>query len=380
MRILFLTMGYPSSKNPSRIVFLQRLVNELVDSGNECTVISPVKYLLDKNTVIGREIQQTNKGNKVIAYFPSYICFWLTARREKDIFKEISVKNYINAVKKTIRDNGIEFDVVYSHFLGISAECAIAIADEYKKPCFAAAGESVFSYFDAPDAKRVYEYLNKLTGIIAVSTENKQLLLARGILDEDRIKVFPNGIDDNVFFPRDRKLSRELMGYNMDDFIVAFTGQFIDRKGVLRLEDACKNIPVKVAYAGSGPQMPQSQNTIWCKPVDPQNMPYFLSAADIFCLPTLNEGCCNAIIEALACGLPVVSSNRLFNEDILNDYNSIRVDPTSIADIRTAIVKLLHDEGKRKLLSKAALERAKELSLRRRAESIATWVRKCANL
>lgn len=44
MRILFLTMGYPSVNNPSYIIFLQRLVNELVDQKHTCTVIAPTKY------------------------------------------------------------------------------------------------------------------------------------------------------------------------------------------------------------------------------------------------------------------------------------------------------------------------------------------------
>jgi teichuronic acid biosynthesis glycosyltransferase TuaC len=374
MRILFLSMGYPSSKNPSRIVFLQRLVNELADQGHTCHVIAPVKLPIDKNTVIGKEIQKSPMGQSVTVYFPGYACFWLTARTEKDPFKKLSVNNYISAVQRTIKKNKLDFDVVYSHFLGISAECAIKIAETYHKPCFAAAGESVFSYFDAPDGEHVYEYLNKLTGIISVSTENKQLLLARGILTDEKIKVFPNGIDASVFYPRNKAESREAFGFNSEDFIVAFTGQFIDRKGVLRLEQACKELPVKVAYAGSGPQIPSALNTIWKKPIKPEDMPFFLSAADIFCLPTLNEGCCNAIIEALACGLPVVSSDRLFNDDILDNKCSIRIDCADVEQIRNAISKLLNDKSIITQMSMCALNRGRMLTLNERAANIVKWI------
>ena len=366
-------MGYPSDKNPKRLVFLQRLVNELVDQGNQCTVISPVKFPADKETIIGFEEQKTNSGNIVKAYFPAYFCMRLTARYRNDPFKNLSVHNYQKAAERVIHKNKIEFDVVYSHFLGVSAECAVKIASMYNVPCFAAAGESVFSYYDAPDCFRVNRYLNKLAGIVSVSSANKQILVSRG-LNGDNIKVFPNGIDTSMFYRRDKAESRMKMGFNNDDFIVAFTGAFIERKGVLRLQEATKDLPVKVAYAGSGPQMPNSNNTIWCKPVTPENMPCFLSAADIFVLPTLNEGCCNSIIEAMACGLPVISADKPFNNDILDDSCSIRVDPSDVSAIRNSIIKLYENKSLVEKLSKGSVEKSRMLDLKQRASGISSWI------
>ncbi len=67
-------------------------------------------------------------------------------------------------------------------------------------------------------------------------------------------------------------------------------------------------------------------------------IPNYICASDVFVLPTTAEGCCNAIIEAMGCGLPIVSSDRAFNYDILNEENSILVDPESVDEIDNAII------------------------------------------
>lgn len=374
MKIIVLTNGYPSKISPSRLIFLQRFVNELVDKGHQCVVISPVPVPKERNYTFNAEIQKTKQNNEVKVYFPHFFCFYYTARLHYDPLKELSLLNCLKSIRKVIKDNNIQFDVVYSHFLGISAECAVHIAEEYKKPCFAAAGESVFSFFNEPDGYRVFKYLNKLNGIISVSSENKKRLLNKGILSDEKIAVFPNGIDDSFFYQRDKRESRKKMNFNQNDFIIAFVGFLIERKGPYRLEKACSDLPVKVAYAGSGKQIPTASNTIMCQPVVPDLMPFFLSSADLFCLPTLNEGCCNAIAEALACGLPVLSSNLPFNDDLLDDACSIRFDPKSIDEIRKSIESIVNDESKRNKMSKAAAEKGKSLSLSRRAEKIVEWI------
>ena len=102
-----------------------------------------------------------------------------------------------------------------------------------------------------------------------------------------------------------------------------------------------------------------------------------LSACDVFVLPTLREGCCNAIIEAMACGLPIVSSDRAFNDDLLTDELSIRVDPMDVDAIRDAIIELRDNPTKREQMGVAALERAKLFDVNDRAKRILQFMGKC---
>lgn len=106
------------------------------------------------------------------------------------------------------------------------------------------------------------------------------------------------------------------------------------------------------------------------------DVPQYLFAADCFCLPTLNEGCSNAIVEALACGLPVVSSNLPFNEDILDETNSILVNPMNVEEIASALKKIKESKAFRDKLAEGALLKASELRIDIRAEKIVDFITK----
>ena len=74
----------------------------------------------------------------------------------------------------------------------------------------------------------------------------------------------------------------------------------------------------------------------------------------MFCLPTLNEGCSNAIVEAIACGLPIISSNLPFNDDILDSSNALLVNPESVDDIASAIKQLMDNSDLRQKLAEGS--------------------------
>ena len=95
-------------------------------------------------------------------------------------------------------------------------------------------------------------------------------------------------------------------------------------------------------------------------------------------MPTLAEGCCNAIIEALSCGLPVISSNLPFNDDVLNESCSLRVDTSNVDEITSAIVKLRDDDELRLKMRKEAICTAEKFDIKVRAERIIDWIQHCA--
>ena len=187
--------------------------------------------------------------------------------------------------------------------------------------------------------------------------------------------IAPNSVDTSLFFMRDKAQCRQELGLPLDKFIVGFVGGFIDRKGDKRLLEAVNSLDgVYAAFAGRGDNPPSGEKVLFCKALEHEQVPVFLNAVDVFCLPTQNEGSCNAIVEAASCGLPIVSSDLPFNDDLLTNENSIRIDPNSVKDIRSAIERLYNDAVLRGTLSKSVIEDAKAFNIDTRCQRILGFI------
>ena len=105
-------------------------------------------------------------------------------------------------------------------------------------------------------------------------------------------------------------------------------------------------------------------------------VPIWLGAADIFVLPTKDEGCCNAILEALTCGLPTVSSDRSFNHEILTEKVALLVEPSDPIALRKAIVALAENPRRRAEMGAMAAHHARNFVLERRTERMRAYLSK----
>ena len=132
---------------------------------------------------------------------------------------------------------------------------------------------------------------------------------------------------------------------------------------------------IESIFIGSGIDEPQYNRIFHSGPVENNKIIDYLNSADVFVLPTLREGCCNAIIEAMACGLPIISSNLSFNDDILNSKNSIRIDPNNIVKLAEAINMLKESPKIRTEMSSQSLKIASKLTIDKRALKIIDFIR-----
>lgn len=368
---------YPNAVEPSGLVFVQQLVWAMADKGIKMSVICPLSINLNLKylKLPYKIVEKTENNNEVEVYFPKFIGFGQSHRIFGKSPAPLTTDLFTKSVRKVISTMEEKPDIVYGHFVTPAGIAAARIGREFNIPSFMAHGESTNWSIENFGASAVEKELESLAGVIAVSGRNKDLLLDEKVVKEEVVKVFPNGYRKERFYPRDKKESREKFGFKEEDFIVGFVGSFDDRKGILRLEKAVENIKeVKFACAGKGKLVPTSNKCLFAKPINNEDLPYFYSAVDVFVLPTLNEGCCNAIIEALACGLPVISSDRTFNDEILDETCSIKINPESVEEIQYAIEKLHKDEMLRESLSNGSIEKAKTLTLEKRAENIIKFI------
>lgn len=370
--ICIITSKYPTRLDNTALTFVQQLAWGMADEGKEISVICPLPVNLNPAyaQLPDSTEEKTPDGNTVSLYLPKYMGF---GQRTIGSYNTAGLTThfFIRAVRRVLRKMKVKPDALYGHFVTPSGLTACELAKEFKLPAYIAYGESSTWSIDHIGRQKVAEAIADVNGIIAVSTKNKDELLDIGLAAEDKVKVFPNGYDPKRFSPRSREESREHFNLPQDAFIVAFVGHFIKRKGIDVLCDAVNQVEdTYLICAGKGKLQPEGDRVLYAQPVSPDELAFFYSAADVFVLPTLNEGCCNAIIEAMACGLPIISSDRTFNYDILSEANSILINPENADEIADAIRMLKDNESMKKSLGENSLGIAERLTLERRVKNI----------
>ena len=370
--------GYPTPKDPTNLPFIDQLVCAWADIGLSVCVICPVTRFVrikDRNKFYKKKwMRTTEKGNSFLVYHPRYWGFGAYEENHKS-FYEMGYKSFHNALKKILNHLLGKPVFLYSHFLTAGRHVG-DLSEEYGIPGFCAFGESTLWSVNAINYSQTKSCLDKLKGIIAVSSENKKVLVQSNLCSEEKIYTIPNAVNTHVFFPHEKKEMRIKYRFPETEIIGIFVGAFCERKGVLRVQEAAQKANLKMIYVGSGEEEPIGNNIVYKGSVPHALISEYLSAADFFVLPTRAEGCCNSIIEALACGLPVISSDLGFNDDILNNDYSIRIDPDNISQIQRAMESLANDDDLRNRMAQSALEMAKTNSIEIRARKIMDFMAK----
>lgn len=368
--------SYPSPARPYAGMFVDQLVRAIARKGTRCTVIAPLPFhdrLLER-LAVGKAPTKPIDANGVSVVRPLFLS--LGNKRLGPVRSYFATQLFFErAVMHALRGLDERPDALYGHFLYPSGATAARVGRTLGIPAFAACGEGSMWTLDLVGTARARRELCDLTGAVAVSTVLEKALISRVGIPEDQIGMFPNGVDREKFYPRDRQAMRKKFGLPPEKLIVAFVGTFNHDKGAIRVADAMEGIEgVGAVYVGKGEVVPGDSQTLFKGVLPHASVPEMLSAADLFVLPTLIEGSCNAIIEAMACGLPVVTSRDEFNDDIVDDSVALRVDPLDVAAIRGAIITLKEDAALRSRMGTAALEKARHLDINTRAERICSFI------
>jgi glycosyltransferase involved in cell wall biosynthesis len=197
--------------------------------------------------------------------------------------------------------------------------------------------------------------------IIAVCKESSRELRAEGF-PEDRLVEIPNGVDTNTFTHcRDCRGARE-------ERKITFIGRLDGYKGVAYLLQGFKTVlshieQVRLVIVGTGPDEThlkyltgelKLQGKVDFRGQQ-ENIPAILSGTDVFVLPSLSEGMSNVLLEAMACGLPIVATAVGGNRDLIRDgYNGILIPPHDAMCVHDALLELLNNDQLAEKLGKAA--------------------------
>lgn len=183
--------------------------------------------------------------------------------------------------------------------------------------------------------------IEKCESITTVGLRDVEYWARQGI-PRNKIHHIPNGVDTKVFkrSTDSRKRHRELLGYERDDFVVLFLAQLRRAKGVETLLEAIPEAVssisnIRFLLIGSGPMTHvvdrfirrfhlESNVRLYSKYVPDSELPALYNASDIYVLPSIVEGMPLSLMEAMACGKPVIVTDvgdvRFLVKDGVNGF------------------------------------------------------------
>ena len=222
--------------------------------------------------------------------------------------------------------------------------------------------------------------------VIAVSESTKADALRFTRIGEDRIAVVHNGVSE-TFRPieDDHVVDRALEERGLTRGYILYVGGADVQKNLDRLLDAYRRLPPALqdehalAFVGNpswgykrlkelSVSMGLEARTMFLGYVPDEALPLLYNGAALVVFPSLYEGFGFIPLEAMACGIPTVSSNASSLPEVVGDAG-ILVDPLSVDELTDGIQRALTDSALRASLVAKGLQRAKELTWRKAAQA-----------
>jgi glycosyltransferase involved in cell wall biosynthesis len=358
MKILVITSVFPNHKQPALGIFVRE---RMFKAARHCEikVIAPVpwfpfaRYLKkDYRPIVGyKEIQDS-----IEVYHPRFFSIPYFFKFLDGLFFFLSCIITVIKLKKSFK-----YDIIDSHFVYPDGFGAVLIGKLFHKPVTITLRGTIKKLLRYSLIMFQIRYaLKEAAKVFAVCNDLKSVAISLGVTDE-KVEVIPNGIDIEKFKPVDKLEARKELGLPADRKIMISVGGLVKRKGFHDVFDVLpeikKNYPdiMYLIVGGAtvegnyGPELRKAVrslhlgNEVLFAGHQPHDKIYkWLSASDIFCLATGNEGWANVFLEANACGLPVVTTNVGGNREVVSseDYGLL-FDINNKKEMAAVILKAL---------------------------------------
>lgn len=230
-----------------------------------------------------------------------------------------------------------DFEVIDAHFAYPDGYAATLLGRWLKVPVTITMRGTEARLANDPRFRRLlYIALQRAQAIFCVSKSLKRLAVTLGT-GEEKIQVVPNGVDTGKFAPISKEKARQKLGLPLKAPVLVTVGALVERKGFHRVIELMPQLRqefpelIYLIVGGSSPEGDWSKKlqqqvealelqdcVRFLGQISPEELKVPLSAADVFVLATRNEGWANVLLEAMACGLPVVTTDVGGNAEVIS--------------------------------------------------------------
>jgi teichuronic acid biosynthesis glycosyltransferase TuaC len=353
---------FPTPLEPSRSVFTDQLAKALALKYT-VSVVCPTPWFPNVEFLrnfgpgkrfAGLPLKELRDG--ITIYYPRYPLIPRCPQIIQPWLQRITISRFLKQLHRMQR-----IDAVNAHWVYPDGIAAANMARQIGVPTLLTAlGSDVNVSAEFPGRRRkLASALKAVQGASGVSQALTERLIALGSAPE-QTHYIPNGVNRKIFAPpntEDITINRVALGLNPGRKYLVFVGRLHPVKGLVHLLEALSilltenRLDFDTLLIGTGEIESELKTSAQARQLDPfvrfiGNVPHtkvreWLSAGDVFCLPSLMEGMPNVVLEALACGLPIVASRVGGIPDIVNESSGILVPPGNAKALASAVAKAM---------------------------------------
>lgn len=343
MKIVMLSDFYPTIGGITTHV--HTLSKELIKMGHEVFIITPFQE--DLKDIDGIHVI----GSKIIK------------------IKGIVGLSFIISAKKTLESllKTEDIDIIHGHMLYPFGVVAVDIGNKYNIPTYVTSHGVIkynLRFIDIIFEKINKKVLDKADNVLAVSSDVLNKINNINIKNiKEKTFIHLNTVDINKF--------NEICYKMKEKPIIMFVGRLSKEKNIKSLLNAKKQSKTnyKLIIVGDGPEYKNLKNKVKKENIAGVTFTGFrndiekiLPQADILILPSFSEGFGIVLIEALACGIPVIGSNVDGIKEIITPDVGLLIDPYNITTLTHAIDRILTDKKLYNKFKSNARKRAMQFS------------------
>lgn len=362
MKVLIVTNLWPNPKEPVKAQYNVQQFGAL-SKMSEVKLVSPIPMF--KFSLV--DVPAKKMTNGIETYYPRYLVTPKFGRSLYWLFMYLGIAKLVEQIYKSYR-----FDVIFVTWAYPDGAAASVIAKKLKVPIVISACGSDINVMGKYFLRRMImkDAFLKAQKVIAVSASLREKIVSWGI-PAQKIELLPNGVDVQRFRPMARDIVRSLLGLPLNNKFILYVGNLEPVKGIDVLVKSLASLPKEVSLIviGDGTMKPILNEIIIYhklegrvhfmgqKPHD--KIPEWMNAADIFCLPSRNEGCPNVVLEALACGRPIVATKVGGIPDMVKDRETgILVNPDSPEDLANGIKEVFEKKWDASFIRQSVLNKS----------------------
>lgn len=320
LRVLTFTTLYPNAAQPSHGIFVENRIRNLAASGEvDIEVVAPMPVFPVARRVSVRyadkaaPAHETRHGLRV--HHPRYA---LVPKLTVPVAPYLMYRAARPCIA-ALRAGGFDFDLIDAHYFYPDGVAAALLARHFGKPLTITGRGTDLNVLPGYRLPRmmILWAAARAAGLVTVSRSLKDRLIELGIA-ESRVRVLRNGIDLRLFRPQDREAARRRFG--LDGSVLLAVGNLVTEKGHDLAIEALALLPGhRLALVGSGPEEQRLKDLAARRGVADRvhllgrmphdELPAVYSAADLLVLASTREGWPNVLLEAMACGTPVVAAS-----------------------------------------------------------------------